>query len=379
MLKQLSISTLVLSSLLIIPIAEAVPGPAAGECDVYRHQSVVAIVGVIATGDNEVWGNIPGCGIARSSTQILTFVGEYNGPVFLAAATVTWSSFAFSGCSLSGFITTNNLGVGGSNSVTRATVTMTSNECRGVIQVIVNIAAGYTWVTLFPIDIRVEQPPYLYMCDATGLDADNYSPTTICESPSIRNYICDATITTTEPIPKTECTHMQLYNYICRAKPNNVENVNCDTPSIRNYLCDASDYALVGGDIPPSQCTTPHIAVENLTVNATIMGNVSINQTNLPEQPQQGFDGSLYILVCIMIAVMIHLGQSNKNKGHYAFAGFLSLVAGFVLFWELDRTGFNNLKNGVVLAGIFMFMHVALASYLFYLFATDNQEEPENK
>lgn len=173
----------------------------------------------------------------------------------------------------------------------------------------------------------------------------------------------------------TENVRVDNFNYLCDAPgiaPTiySTSGTTCNDPNINNN----NNNNAISGSLTVSVCpeASPCFIESNSTLS--INGNVSINQTNLPPEPKPGFDGSLYILVCIMIAVLVYLAQT-REQGLYAFAGFLSLAAGFILYREMDRIGLTSLT----LASIFTFLHLALAGYLFYLTAyEENPQEGDN-
>lgn len=199
-----------LIALACIQPVSAVPGPGVGQCDIYRHDDVVAIVAVIAGGDHETWSNLPGCGVARSNTQVFQWVGQYSGPPVLAGAVLTWGPGAtFVGCTLSAVTSVNVAGAGGTSSTSTATLTMTSNECRGGIGFTINIGAGvYVWNAIHHINIRVEQPNFSFLCGATETTVNAYTPAQTCMEPQINNlnYLCAATLAVPDSFSESATT-----------------------------------------------------------------------------------------------------------------------------------------------------------------------------
>lgn len=196
MLARLVIAALILG--IFSPIMTATPGPAAGDCDIYRHQSVTQVLGTVNTGDNEAWANNPGCGIAKSPTEVLEWAGGYSAPVFLGVGTAAWAGSGFGGCTLSAITATNNILASVTGGSAHATLTMTSAECHGLITLTLSIAPAYVFTAEFPVNVRVEQPNYSYFCGATGVAETAFSPSaTSCNIPVLQNanldYICAAT------------------------------------------------------------------------------------------------------------------------------------------------------------------------------------------
>lgn len=299
-MKSLLIVTLLIIA--SIPTVQSLPGPAAGQCDLYHHQAVAAVVGLVTAGDNEAWSTTPGCGTARSPTQVLQWVGQYSGPVILAVgASITWSGTLFSGCTISSFTTTSTpLSLAGATSVSGATITMTSNECRGVIQVAVVIPAVYTWFGTFPINIIVpSQSAYSFLCDATETTANAQDP----------------------------------------------DSASCTTPNMNNAVDitdDSTDDDILtttGGDI------TVNVA-ENVTVNdnVTVQNNVTAGGTN----GMDWFPGSIYVLVLILALAFAHMGTLHKEYVQRVFAGILFLVVGFIAIWEQFLLGFDDVPGLLV-------------------------------
>src|SRR5690349_18649208 len=100
-----------------------------GDCYGYYHQTVLQVLTLgngVGAGDVEVWSQQPGCGAARSPTQVLQWVGRAVGPVAIgtAAVTPTWTFSGVSGCTISTpVVITDNLAAVLGTSAT-ATVTM---------------------------------------------------------------------------------------------------------------------------------------------------------------------------------------------------------------------------------------------------------------
>ncbi len=143
-----------------------------------------------------------------------------------------------------------------------------------------------------------------------------------------------------------------------------------------NRLCEASVHLAACNPVDFSSNTTV-----NGTFNAQVFtGNTSVNTTvNVAAgngTADSGWDGSLYILVCIMIAVLWHLAAHNRDNMALIIAAVLNLIAAFILYWELDRIGFNNIgDNGIILAGVFMVLHLCLAGLLFIKSASETEKE----
>lgn len=127
--------------------------------------------------------------------------------------------------------------------------------------------------------------------------------------------------------------------------------------------------------------TAPCFHEINSTVDVSIMGNVSINQTNLPPPPEPGFNGSLYILILVVIMALVHIGETRKDNVYRAAAAFLLLLAPFIMLWEREQLGFNHIfdGNGLRLALPFVFIHWAIATYLAYPKDYEESEKDSQK
>lgn len=180
-------------------------GGGAGACDHYYHQGVAQVAAVVNVGDIEVWGGDEACGVARSPTQSVTWVGRMSGPAVLAAlASATWTAPVLTGCSISAFTTTQDNFVAATGSSTYAVITMTSNECRGVILMDFTIQNALL-TTLFrtrvtiPVNIIVpSQSVHNFNCAATGNTANAVDPDGVsCTTPSstvVNSGTLDATV-----------------------------------------------------------------------------------------------------------------------------------------------------------------------------------------
>lgn len=196
----LIIACLLLASMPTIQAANlSVGGSGGGSCDHYYHQSINQLAGVITGGDVEVWGGTEACSVVRSPTQSVVWVGRMSGPSPLGTATpnVAWSTLTATGCTVSSFTTTsdNFLGIAVGSS-TYATITMTSNECRAVIQMDYQVAlvggtTGYRVRVALPISLVHEDHAYYnFLCAATGTTASAQDPdSATCNTPDSTSTI----------------------------------------------------------------------------------------------------------------------------------------------------------------------------------------------
>lgn len=200
MLKQIIFALIISITVLAMPTQAAqaslaVGGSGSGACDHYYHTAVAAVVGVINAGDLEIWGGSEACGVARSTNQVITWVGRMSGPVALAVPTLTWSTSGFSGCTAGTPTTVNDATVITTGSATSILITMTSAECRGVITFTMTIAAISMRINI-PVGIVHENDAeYMFLCNFTGTTATATDPdASTCNAPFIgeANFICDA-------------------------------------------------------------------------------------------------------------------------------------------------------------------------------------------
>jgi hypothetical protein len=179
----------------LVPTAEAQPTHDA--CQYYWHQNVTASLGLVAAGENELWSEHPGCGVAKSSTQSFIWTATFTGPIIVGAATTTWNvGVAFTGCTL-GTIGVNTATLAATTiSTAVAILTMTSNECRGSVQFrnVIGAPPVYDFRVNIPFNIRVEQPNIFFECAATQTTVNAYTPAQTCLDPQVNNfnYLCDA-------------------------------------------------------------------------------------------------------------------------------------------------------------------------------------------
>lgn len=109
--------------------------------------------------------------------------------------------------------------------------------------------------------------------------------------------------------------------------------------------------------------TVPGNLTVNVAENITINENATLNGTVGQQEP--GFDGSLYILMMVFVLALAHLGETRRDNNYRVIGGFITLVAGFILLWELNRLGFDNLGDNMLYAAIgWMFVHFWIALYL---------------
>lgn len=324
---------IVILVLCIIPSCNSLPGPAVGECDMYRHQAVAAVVGLITAGDNEAWSVNPGCGVARSNTQVFQWVGQYSGPIILApGATIAWSASAFAGCTVSSFTTVSSMGGAGATSVSTATITMTSNECKGLIQIGVTIPTLYTWFGTFPINIIVpSQSIYVFDCEATGVTSNAVDP----DSSSCNDNL---------------------------------------------HIVDISDDSTNDGMLT---VPTPSMSDVNVSNNVTVHSNVTVNenvtvQSGGNQTQSEEFDIPLYYLLLSLGLVLIWLGENRGLWGPKVFGGLIILVSAAVMKWEAEKLGFQDVPG---LLAPYTVFSLFLGGYFLIkpLFDNDNFKENENK
>lgn len=291
-----------------LPLTQATPGPATSQCEPYRHAAVVAIVGVIAVGDNEAWLG-PSCQTVRSNTQIISLAGQYSGPVFLVVGTAVWTTGGFVGCTVGSLTQLTQMNAGGSAAELYTTITMTSNECHGNVILTITVSAAYTWVANWAINYEVEQPNQMYLCGPTGLTNNAFVPSgSACTNPA--QVLCNA-----NDIAATTCTDPQLnnFNFLCAATagtPNafNPATNTCNAvtfnvvnsggqniaitswPQLQTILCGATTSPNTG------VCANPTINIENTagqtfavtetlsgTINVVNSGSQSISVTSWPQ------------------------------------------------------------------------------------------------
>lgn len=193
-------TVLVVIAMLFVGLAPmTVQADTSGGCDDGpRTKTIPAVAGVVAAGPAAAWASPLSCAVAHSATQVLQWTGTYTGPAFVVAPTVTWST-AMTGCTASAVTVVNFNDATGSDSIAAATITMTSTECRGTFSVAVTatvMGATGSFHALFPVNIRVEQPNFMFLCNATEATANAYAPgTATCQEPQLNNlnYQCAAT------------------------------------------------------------------------------------------------------------------------------------------------------------------------------------------
>lgn len=299
---QLISISILFFSLCSINVSSA-PSGGASDCEFYSHQTVVAVVAVVNAGENELYSYLPGCGIARSNTQVFRWTAQWAGPIALVAGTITWAATTFSGCTI-GAITVNQATLASvSGSTAYADITMTSNECHGSIQFRAILAAAtvYDWRVDIPINIRVEQPNYSFLCAAPQKTANAYTPATdTCIDPQINNYnfLCAATsavpsafneaaTTCNPPILTTNGVNVNAnLDFLCNYTGTTLNSFNpattvCNVPVMGNYLC---------GGVPGTACQTPQMQLSGSlaagvtgTINVVNSGGQNIAITSWPQ------------------------------------------------------------------------------------------------
>lgn len=275
------------------------------------HGELQSVVGIIPSGGSyRVWGGSLSCAVAHSPTQILQWVGRFTGPAFAVVPTVSWTS-ALTGCTASAVVVANQFNAATSTSIAAATATMTSTECRGTFSF--TLTAGTITITsLFPVNIRVEQAPFMFLCAAAGISANAYTPSAnTCMDPSIRNYECDSTTATTTPIPASECT------------PPPGSTVN----------------------------TYTNVTVAPVTVNATT--NVTVESGNGTVTPK--IEWSLYILFLAFAVIMSWMADQGRDYLKRVFAGILYMITAFIGIWEQSEIGFDQVPR-LVLVMLFLLL-----------------------
>lgn len=197
----LVLAAIVLLGVLAINPAEAQNQALSGaaddssSCGTDLFANVARITSVIDVGVNIWHSSNPGCGVARTDTSVLTWVGNYNGPIVLGAGNVVATTWSFSsggglvGCTVSDQVNSMDT-LGGIYSTSYAKITMTSDHCRGLMSFSIAISFAssvlYVWRAVAPIDIRVMEAPVSYLCAATGGVPDAYSPTSsTCNAPTL--------------------------------------------------------------------------------------------------------------------------------------------------------------------------------------------------
>lgn len=309
------VAVLIAASVLVTPNGTASSGLCVDEPTQGELQSVV---GIIPNGGSyRVWGGSLSCALAHSPTQVLQWVGRFTGPAFAVSPTVSWTS-ALTGCTASTVAVANQFNAATSTSIAAATATMTSTECRGTFSF--TLTAGTIVITsLFPVNVRVEQAPFTFLCAAAGISANAYTPSAnTCVDPNIRSYGCDATITATTPIPATECT-------------------------------------------PPPPPTTSVNAYSNVTVapvsvNATT--NVTVEGGNGTAPPQE-IEWSLYILFLAFAVIMSWMADQGRDYLKRVFAGILYVITAFIGIWEQYEIGFDQVPR-LMIVMLFLLMLIGI-------------------
>lgn len=402
-LKTIIPTALILAA--ILPSVGATPSPQGSACDFYDHQAVIQVAGVIGVGDNEVRSSRPGCGIARSPTEVFLWTAHWNGPAILGAATtVTWTPSSFSGCTLTTPTVVNALFAAASSSGAFATLTMTSNECRGLVTFTITLQVAavtvYQWTSAIDIHVAVpSQAVYNFLCDSTGTTTNAADPDgSTCNTPDINTAV-------TGTLTATLAGSLALSGTLGLSQSGSWAFTLSGIPDTQQEIQAIADALAAGLDVTICPETSPCYHVLDgelgvdvlddttgdgmLTVPTSIMANSTINQnltipdsitvhmcgplTNvsecepvLVEDSHPGWNRSLYVFVLLFSAVLIFMGWKRGDRFIRTIGGLLLIVAGTIPMWGLEASKIGLEDVSKEFFAPFLILHLLLGLYIIF-------------
>lgn len=244
---------------------------------------------------------------------------------------------------------------------TTFTMTTGSDQCDFVAGV--TLAIGVTVLQIYSAtismmarteDLRVDN--FNFLCDAPGIVPNSYSETTTTCN--------DVIFSLSGTINAVMSGALALSGTLTVSDDANGWTIHQDPISGSLTIC-------------PVSAPCYHVLSGALNSTVSINGNVSVNQTNLPPQPKDGWDGSLYILVTVLGLIIAHLGESRRDNVYRVFGGLLLLVGAYIIVWELQRLGFNNVLDGYGLGFAIGFILIQACVALYLMYPKSKEEETE--
>lgn len=228
-------------------------------------------------------GNLDDClmmgSVERTSTGVNQLTANWNGPVPIGANVVTFGATfnGLTGCTGSAWSVTASNGVVGSSATASATVTMTSNDCSGYVELTASIPTAPVFVFRDRYSINIHTPDlasYVFQCGPTLTQSDAQNPGLATCSPNYQaqyDFQCGSTGTTVNaqnPNAAT-CSPWQgsVYGFQCgnTGTTVNAQNPNaatCHVPQDMQYPCNPNG-ATASNLANTAQCLPPLTSVFN--------------------------------------------------------------------------------------------------------------------